>query len=360
MSQSMTQLIVARAIKGIGGGIIIAASFIAVADLSPPSKRGRLQGLIGVVYGMSSVIGATLAGFITDSFSWHWIFLMNVPAGIPVLWLIARRFPRISPEVESRTLDYPGMLTLILAVVPILLALSWGGVQYDWSSPQVTGCLIFGLALAATFVVIESTSDSPIMPLEIDRNRTVAVAALVSFLTGFGLYVTIIFTPLFLQGVQGTSVTRSRGFLAPMVLGIVFGSILAGLLLARSRKRYRIQAVVNTAAMALGMYLISTLNEATGFTQGVIYIVITGLRLGGSLAALNLAVQNSVPCRFVGVATSALRFYRLISGTLGLAVLGTVLPTRFSSRLDETITDRVRAALPEGQLDAVRNNPCER
>ena len=134
-------------------------------------ERGKFQGLLGLVYGIASVIGPALGGFITDNLSWNWIFLFNVPAGIPVLLLVARTFPQIRPQVRKRSLDYPGMATLILAIVPILLALSWGGVQYEWGSPQTIGFLAFGLAMAVTFVVIESRSDSPLMPLDVYRNR---------------------------------------------------------------------------------------------------------------------------------------------------------------------------------------------
>ena len=161
VSGSMNQLIASRAIQGLGGGVIMANSFVAIADLFPPEERGKFQGFLGVVFGMSSVIGPTLGGFITDNFSWNWIFLINVPVGLPVLLLIAWLFPKINPEVESRKLDYPGMVTLVLAVTPVLLALSWGGVQYAWLSPQVLGFLAFGLVMGVAFVVIESRSDSP-------------------------------------------------------------------------------------------------------------------------------------------------------------------------------------------------------
>ena len=149
LSQTMTQLIAFRAIQGIGGGIIMTTSLVAIADLFPSQERGKLQGLISLVYGIASVVGPALGGFITDNLSWNWIFLFNVPAGIPVLLLIARTFPQIGPEVRKRSLDYPGMATLILAIVPILLALSWGGVQYEWDSPQTIGFLAFGLAMVA-------------------------------------------------------------------------------------------------------------------------------------------------------------------------------------------------------------------
>ena len=356
LSRTMTQLIAFRAVQGIGGGIIMTTSLVAIADLFPPKERGKFQGLIALVYGMASIVGPTLGGFITDNLSWNWIFLFNVPAGIPVLLLIARTFPQIRPEVEKQSLDYPGMATLVLAVVPILLALSWGGVQYEWGSPQTAGFLAFGLAMAAAFVVIESRSDAPIMPLNVYRNRTVAISVIVMFLSGLALYGSIMFVPLFFQGVLGASATSSGSFLTPMMLAVVFGAVLSGILLRRTG-RYRIQAFISTGLMTMGMLLISAMDERTSFAGAVGSIVVMGLGLGGTLPVFTVAVQNSVPFRFMGLATSMLLFYRLAGGMMGLAVLGVVLTKRFSRRLEGMLSDSVRAALSPDRLDAIKENP---
>lgn len=357
LSQTMTQLIAFRAVQGIGGGIIMTSSLVAIADLFPPKERGKFQGLIALVYGIASIVGPTLGGFITDNLSWNWIFLFNVPAGIPVLLLIARTFPQIRPEVEKQSLDYPGMATLVLSVVPILLALSWGGVQYEWGSPQTVGFLAFGLAMAAVFVVIESRADAPIMPLNVYRNRTVALSVIVMFLSGLALYGSIMFVPLFFQGVLGASATSSGSFLTPMMLAVVFGAIVSGFLLRRTGERYRIQAFISTGLMTVGMFLISTMDERTSFTSAVGYIVVMGLGLGGTLPVFTVAVQNSVPFRFMGLATSMLLFYRLAGGMIGLAVLGVVLTKRFSWRLEGMLSDSVRTALSPDRLDAIKENP---
>ena len=306
---------------------------------------------------MSSVVGPPLAGFITDNFSWNWVFLMNVPAGIPVLWLLARTFPQMSPRVEKRKLDYTGMATLTLAVASLMIALSSGGLHYRWDSLQVGGLLGFGLAMALIFLVIESKSDSPIMPLEIYKNRAVAVSVLVTVLTGFGLHSTALFTPLFFQGVLGSTATGSGGLLTPMMLGMVFGAIVSGRRLSRTGEGYRRQVLIASGAMAVGIYLISTMNGNTGFARAVAYVSLTGLGLGGAMSACNLAVQNSVPFRLVGSAISAIQFSRLFSGTLGLAVLGVVLTASFSSRLEETVSESARAALAQGQFEAIKQNP---
>ena len=352
LSQSMNQLVASRALQGIGGGIITASCFAAGADLFPPRKRGRFQAFVGLAFGIAAVMGPLLGGFITDFFAWNWIFLLNVPVGVAVL-LVVQAFPRIRPEVEDRRLDYPGMLTLILAVVSIMVGLSWG----HGASALAIGLVAFGVAMAAAFVVIESKSDFPIMPLEIYRDRTVAVSVIVVLLTGFGLYGSVLFTPLFFQGTLDTSAAGSGSVLAPMVFGLVFGAVLSGQLIARTGGRYRLHAIVSTGLMAVGMYLLSTMNEDTSLARGMGYVFVTGIGVGGTLSTFRLAVQNSLPFRLVGTATAALQFYRLLSGTIGLAVLGAVLTRSLSARLDETLPESVKAALPPGRLDAIKNDP---
>ena len=357
LSGSMAQLIAWRAVQGAGGGIMMANSMVAVADLYPPEERGKFQGLIGAVYGLSSVIGPALAGVITDHASWRWIFLLNVPAGLGVLLLIARVFPRVRPAGGARALDYPGMAALTLAVVPTLVALSLAGDRYAWMSPQIGALLVFGLVAAGLFVRIERNAGNPIMPLDIYRNRMVSASAAITIFTSFGLYGSILFTPLFFQAVQGVSASGSGGLLAPMLLGLVFGAILSGQLLSRMGGRYRLQAVVGTGLMTAGMVLIATLNVETPLFQSLGYIAITGFGMGTTLSTVTVAVQNSVPFGLVGAGTSALHFWRVVSGSAGLAMLGVVLTTRFASRLEAVVSDAVGASLTPGQLAAIASDP---
>ena len=357
LSQSMTQLVAYRAIQGIGCGIIMTCCFMAIADLFPPDERANHQGLLGAVYGMASVAGPVLGGFITDEYSWPWIFFINAPAGIAIWLLIARTFPRIKSEVEIRSLDYRGMATLVLAVVPILLALAWSSVQYGWSTPQTIGLLVFGLAMTTVFTMIEAKSNSPIMPLDIYGERVVSIAAFVTFMTGFVLNGSVLFIPLFLQGVVGVSASGSGGILASMIAGIICGAILCGQVIARFGNHYRLLASISAGVMMLGMYLIGMMDESTDYTLAMGYIALMGFGQGGTMSTLNIAVQNTVPFSRVGVATSALQFFRQIGGTLGLAVMGAVLTNRFSSIVEEAVPDAVKAVLAPGRLDAIKENP---
>ncbi|MDP7102749.1 MAG: MDR family MFS transporter [SAR202 cluster bacterium] len=358
-SQTMNQLILSRGLQGLGGGTIMAISFVSIADLFPSEERGKFQGLMAGVFGLSSVLGPTLGGFITDNLSWNWVFFINVPIAVPIIVLFFKFFPdtRRAGSENDRQLDYTGMASLVLAVVPLLLGLSWGGVQYEWGSVQVVGALVFGGVMTVVFVVVESRTAAPIMPLTIYRNRMVSVSLIAIFLTGFGMFGAIIFIPLFFQGVLGASATSSGSFLTPMMMGVVFGAAISGQLLSRMGGRYRIQALIGISIMTTGMYLIGSMDETTSFGTAVGFLIVMGFGLGTTFPVFTLAVQNSVSFSVMGIATSATQFYRSIGGMLGLAVLGAVMANRFASRLAETITDELAQAVPQAQLEALQANP---
>jgi len=357
LSQSMNQLIAFRAIQGIGGGNIMAMSLITVGDLFSPAERGKYQGVVAGVFGLSSVIGPTLGGFITDSLSWNWVFYVNMPLGLPVVALFIRFFPNIRPAGRIHRLDYAGMALLALIVVPLLIGLSLGGIQYEWFSPQVVGILAFAAVMIVVFVVVERRASDPIMPLSIYSNRTVSVSLVAVFLTGFAMFGSIIFIPLFFQGVLGASATSSGSFLTPMMLGMVVAAALSGQALSRLGGRYRIQGLVGIVIMGIGVVLISRMTADTSFGQAVVGIVITGVGLGITFPSFTIAVQNAIPPSLLGAATSATQFYRSVGGALGLAVLGSYMANRFATGLDDALPPAIRQALPEGQLAELSNNP---
>ena len=352
LSQSMNQLVAFRVLQGIGGGLIAASTFAAAADLYPPQGRGTFESYAGLTSGVAAVAGPLLGGFITDHFAWNWIFFLNVPAGLLVLTIVGS-FPKIRSEVEDRRLDYSGIMTLVLALASLMIGLSWAK---DGAAPAA-GLVAFGLAVAAVFVFIQSKSDYPIMPLENYRNPTVAVSLTVVFLSGFGLYGSLLFIPLFFQVTLGMSASGSGSVLAPIVVGLVLGSVLSGQLIARTGGRYRAQAVAGTVVLSVGMCLLSTMDRDTSLMRGLVYVFIAGVGTGGTLSTFRLAIQNAVPFRLVGAATSALQFCRLLSGTVGLTVLGVVMSRSLSARIDARLSESVKAALPPGRLDALKNDP---
>ena len=357
LSQTIDQLIFFRAFQGIGAGVMMANAFIVIGDLFPPAERGKYAGITMSVFGLSAIIGPLLGGFITDQLSWRWVFYVNIPIGIPAIAFFVLFFPKIRPAAVKQQLDYLGVATLVLAVVPMLLALSWGGSEYPWVSAQVIGTLVFAAVMAALFIRTESRAADPFIPLEIFRNPIVSISTLALFFIGFGMLSVTTFIPLFFQGVLGSSATNSGAFLTPMMLGLVAGSILSGQALSRMGGHYRIQGLVGLAFMALGMALLSHMSVSTTYGQAVFNIVLMGFGLGIALPIFTIAVQNAVPYRIMGVATSSAQFFRAIGGTMGLAILGSVMTSHFASKLTSVVSSDVKEALAPGQLSALAHNP---
>ncbi|MDE2787141.1 MAG: MFS transporter [Chloroflexota bacterium] len=363
VSASMNQVIAFRLVQGIGGGIVMTCSYVSIADLFRPEDRGKFVGVLGALYAVATVVGPIMGAFVAEWLSWHWVFLFIALAGVPVLALTAWIYPRSVLLTRAEGLDYPGMAALVLAVAPVALALSSVGVLYSWDAPQVIGLLAFGLAMAGLFVAIESRSRSPIMPLGIYRDRAVAVAMVITLLTAASLHGFVLFLPLYFQVALGASVFQAGSLLAPMLLGIVVGAILAGQMLSRVGGHYRLQALVSTALMAGGMYLFSTLGDGGGFARNrsvlysQLYLMVTALGFGGVVATLSVAVQNAVPYRDVGVATAALQFSRSLGGMMGLAITGVVMVQRFRLGVEAAVPDDLGAVLPTGLLAAVKDDP---
>jgi len=357
LSQTMTQIIVFRGLQGIGAGVMMANAFIVIGDLFPPAERGKYQGLMTGVFGVSSIVGPMLGGFITDNLSWHWVFFVNIPLGILIIGLFIFFFPNFRPSNVKPRIDYLGIITLILAVVPAMLALSWAGVDYPWFSVPITCMFAFSAAMAAVFVIIEGRAKEPIIPLWIFKNRIVSVASVIIFTTAIGMFGSIIFVPLYFQGVLGFSATLSGSFLTPMMLGVVAGAIVSGQLLSRAGGHYRLQGVVGLAAMAAGIGLLSTMTVETSYARAVFYIVVTGIGLGISMPLYTIAVQNAVPYAVMGVATSTTAFFRSIGGVFGLAVLGSVMTNRFASEVVNGISPEAKEVISPESLNSLAHNP---
>lgn len=354
LSQNMTQLIAFRGLQGIGAGIMMTNAFIVIGDLFPPSERGKYVGITMSVFGFSSIIGPLLGGFITDHISWHWIFYVNLPIGIPVIFAFARFFPAFQPLRSGHRIDYTGITTIVLSVVSLVLGLSWGGI-YSWGSAHVIGSLVASGALLAAFVVTESRATEPILPLHMFRIRVVAVSVVARFGIGMGLFGVIIFVPLFFQFVLGQSATNSGIVLMPTMLGMVVGSTLSGQAVSRLGGHYRIQALIGLAVLATGMYLMSRMTPDTTYTRAVVNTAVTGVGMGIAMPLFVIAVQNAVPYSIMGVATSSIQFFQSIGQVIGLAVFGSIMANRFASNLtgNEFV---VSLRLPQETLSALANN----
>lgn len=357
VSQSMNQLIAFRALQGIGGGVLFANAFISIGDLFPPAERGKYMGFISATFGVSSIVGPVLGGVITDSLSWHWVFFINVPIAVPIILLFIRFFPNIRPEQKKHRIDYLGIVLLLVAVTCLILGLSWGGSPYAWSSPQVVAMLTIAAVATVVFIAVELKAPEPIMPLAIYRNPIVAIAMVAVFFAGFGMFAGAVFVPLYFQGVLGESAAGTGGILTPMMLGTVVGAASSGQAMARLGGRYRVIGLTGLALMGLGIYLTSQMGSDTSHARSIAYIVLMGFGLGITLPTYALAVQNAVPYNMLGVATSAVQFIRSIAATIGLALLGSVMASRFAAGIADNLTPEVRGAVPADLLAELGNNP---
>ncbi len=357
LSPTMNALIVFRAVQGLGGGIIFALSFVTIADLFPPAERGKYMGIIAAMFGISSVLGPTLGGFITDQLSWQWIFIVNIPLGIPVIALFIRLFPDAKKVGPTRKIDWVGAGLIVLAIVPLLLGLSWGGNQFEWSSTQVVSALVMGGVMVVVFVLYESRIPNPLLPLAVFKNRIVGIGLIVSFLTGVAMFGAIFFVPLFFQGVLGASPTASGSFLTPMMLGIVFGAAISGQILSRTGGHYRIQGVAGLSIMAAGLFGLSRVSGDTSHGYALTSAVIMGFGLGTSFTIYTTAIQNSVPQQFLGIATSSAQFFRSVGGSIGLALFGSYLVRQFKSGMEANLPDEAFEAVPPQLLEQISDNP---
>ena len=356
LSQTMTQIIVFRGLQGIGAGIMMANAFIVIGDLFPPAERGKYQGLISAVFGISAIIGPTLGGFITDAFSWHLVFYINIPLGIGIIILFIFFFPNFRLGNLKHRIDYAGITALVVAIVPLLLALSWGGTEYPWASAPVIGMFALSAVAIILLPIIESRSDEPIIPLAIFRNPVVAVSIPIIFFTGFTMFGGIIFIPLYFQGVLGLSATASGSFLTPMMLGQVVGSFGSGQLLARAGGHYRRQGALGLVTMALGLALLSKITPETSYAIAIVDIVLVGFGLGVTLPLYTIAVQNAVSYNVLGAATSAVPFFRSMGGAVGLAIFGSVMTNRFASDFAAKLPETIKAVIPPQLLSSVTNS----
>jgi EmrB/QacA subfamily drug resistance transporter len=357
LSNTMNQIIIFRGVQGIGAGIMMANAFTVIGDLFPPAERGKYQGYMSGVFGLSSIIGPTIGGFLTDSISWHWVFFVNIPLGLLIIAIFFKYFPNIQPDTLKHKVDYPGLVVLILTVVPLMLALSWGGVEYEWGSAQIIGSFSFSALMLILFIYIENRALEPIIPLNMFKNSIVTISNIVVFLTGIGMFGGIILIPLFFQGILGSSATNSGNLLIPMMMGMLTGGFISGQLLSRAGGHYRVQGIIGIGIMAVGVFLLSRMGVDTAYSTVVTNTVITGFGLGITMPLYTIAVQNAVPYSMLGVASSSVAFFRSLGGAVGLAILGSVMNNKFATEFTQQIPGAIKALVPPDKLDALVHNP---
>jgi EmrB/QacA subfamily drug resistance transporter len=352
-SQTMMQLILFRGLQGIGGGVVVSGVFTVVADLFPPEKRGTYTGIVTSMYGLASIIGPLAGGCLTDSLSWRWIFYVNIPVGVAAAFLLICAMPNFRAEGKAKPVDWLGTLALSLALVPMLLAFSWAGRDYAWSSPLIVGMFAFSLLMVAAFLLVESKVTNPMVPLSLFRGRTIPAAFAVAFLTNAVMFAAIMFLPYFVQGVIGSTATTSGAVTAPMMLGLLVMSNITGFLVSRSG-RSKPFVFTAFALMALGAWLLSTMNMDTLYSTAVLFMVVLGFGVGASMPVANISAQNAAPREQIGSVTSVVQFFRNIGATVASAVYGTILANSMASgfqKLDMShIPENVQGLLRNPQI----------
>ena len=342
LSQNMTQLILFRAVQGLGGGGLVVTTQAVVGDIVPPRERGRYQGIFGAVFGLSSIAGPLLGGYFTTHWSWRWIFYINLPVGIGALVVLASTLPSLGRRAV-RAIDYAGagLLAVLLSAVTILSDL--GGTTYPWSSPFSIGLILVSVIALALFTFFETRATEPVLPLRLFRQRTFVVTSAVGLIVGFALFGSVTYFPLFLQVVKGASPTASGMEMLPMMAGMLVTSIGSGQLISRTG-RYKIFPVVGTVVMTTGLYLLSRLSPQSTTATASLLILILGIGLGMVMQVLVIAVQNAVNYEDLGVATSGATLFRLIGGSLGTAILGAIFASQLTHNLARLLPTAAGAA----------------
>ena len=321
---SMTQLIVARAIQGLGAGALIPLAMAVIGDLIPPSDRGRWQGLTGAVFGLASVLGPLSGGWIADHADWRWVFFVSLPVGVVALVVVLATL-RIPPHPErGRDVDYTGAGLLAAGVACVLLGTVRAGEQSPGGAAEIAVLFAVGFATLGLLAWHERRAPNPIVPVSLFRLRTFSAAVCASFAVGVGMFGAIMFVPLFVQGVLGGSATNAGLVLTPLMLGLVGASVGSGQLIARTG-RYRWAIVSGPLVMAAGFGLLAGLDTDSTRGAATLAMIVLGLGLGLVMQNLLLVVQNAVPSRELGVATSATQFFRTTGGTIGVSVMGALM-----------------------------------
>ncbi|WP_029215106.1 MDR family MFS transporter [Kallotenue papyrolyticum] len=356
-ARSMNQLIAFRALQGLGAAALLPIAIAIVGDLFAPRERARWQGITGAVFGLSAITGPLVGGWLTDHASWRWVFYVNVPLGLVALATLIFLMPTLRPRQREVRIDYQGAALLIVATVPLLLGLSWGGSEYAWRSPVIIGLFVTAALGSLAFVLyehrLERRGGQPIIEPSLFRNRIFSIAVLITIITNMALFGAIFFLPLFVQGVVGASVTNSGLILTPLMLTAIGASVLSGQIIA-ARGAYKINAIVGMLISILGAWLLTRLDVHATRAQVTLAMVVMGLGMGVGMSLYTLVVQNALPTR-IGQATSALTFFRSIGSTVALAAMGALLNNTYLPAFQNALPAQLAQRLPAEALQVFGN-----
>ncbi|HEY0228854.1 MAG TPA: MFS transporter [Mycobacterium sp.] len=334
-AQSMEWLIAARAVQGLGAGAITVTATALIGDVIPLAERGKYQGALGAVFGVTTVAGPLLGGIFTDDLSWRWAFYINVPVAVVVVAMAAATIPSIRSRARP-VIDWAGIVFVAIGAAALTLGTSWGGTTYPWISGQILGLFAVGVVALGIFVVVELHAAEPILPMRLFGSSVFSVCSALGFIVGFAMLGAITFLPTFLQYVDGVTATISGIRMLPLVIGLLVTSIAAGTIVGRTG-RYKLFPVSGTAIMAVGMFLLSRGDEHTSTVVSSLYMVVLGAGIGLCMQTLTLIVQNTSSYEDLGVATSGVTFFRTLGSSFGAAVFGSLFANFLAGRLSHAL-----------------------
>ena len=352
IAQDMNQLIIFRFVQGFGGGAMMPVAMATVADLYPPTERGKIQGGLGAVFAISSIIGPFIGGYIVDNLNWRWVFYVNLPVGIAAILVTMVKFPRIETN-NAKPIDYLGMAAITASLTAGLLITFWGGDMYAWDSVEIIGLGAACVAASIGFIVAETKAVDPIVPFHLFKNPIYTLCSLAMLLMAVGLFGVVAFLPLFLQAVIGISATYSGEVLIPLMISAMVGSVVSGVLLKRTG--YKVWIVSGPMIGATGLYMLSTLHSGSSTSTTVSYLLVTGLGLGFTMANYIVAAQNIIDRKVMGTATSTLTLFRSLGGTIGITVLGVVVNRRMAIELPRNLPPGAIDSLPSTDMSTLGN-----
>ncbi len=333
LSQSIYWLIASRAVQGVGAAMTMAIGPAIIGDIFTARERGKFQGLLGAVFGISSVIGPFIGGFLTDKVSWHWVFYVNMPIGIPAFIMAYFLIPKdLGKNAMSRKIDYLGATLLGGMLLSLLLGFSFASQDNTWNEPKVWGLFIISAMIFVFFFFTEKRAEEPILELSLFKNEIFTVGNTLNFIVGFSLFASAVYLPLFVQAVQGKSATSSGLILMPMMLAAVLSSIGGGLYISKTGK-YKMAFIMGTITMTYGLFLMSKFNVNSSSWNISLAMIVVGLGVGLPMGMLMVVMQSAVSKRYTGLALSSVQFFRSVGGTVGTAVLGTIVNNSFASNV---------------------------